>query len=222
SSDPIRDGTNWYLYCSADPINYVDQWGLKMIKPISLNMQNSEWGEQITGDPSLQLTKSQINNNQRDISFISENGCYLTGYSEAAITLTGNDYTPSFFNQYTYLFDSNQNFNSTKASEITGLKNDYWTKNIQGDLTNKLNELDSSKTQYVVMAQIPYTSTGKLHWVSVYGSVNEDGFINVIGTSKNDVKGNSLREQSGSWDFTNGVRIKASDIQQLRTFRKGD
>ena len=26
--DPIRDGTNWYLYCAADPVNYIDPWGL--------------------------------------------------------------------------------------------------------------------------------------------------------------------------------------------------
>jgi RHS repeat-associated protein len=26
--DPIRDGTNWYLYCAADPVNHIDPWGL--------------------------------------------------------------------------------------------------------------------------------------------------------------------------------------------------
>ncbi|MCR4940133.1 MAG: hypothetical protein K5930_08530 [Treponemataceae bacterium] len=26
--DPIRDGSNWYAYCNADPVNYVDAWGL--------------------------------------------------------------------------------------------------------------------------------------------------------------------------------------------------
>ena len=26
--DPIRDGSNWYVYCNADPVNYVDTWGL--------------------------------------------------------------------------------------------------------------------------------------------------------------------------------------------------
>ena len=26
--DPIRDGHNWYAYCSNDPINFVDLWGL--------------------------------------------------------------------------------------------------------------------------------------------------------------------------------------------------
>jgi len=26
--DPIRDGHNWYAYCSNDPVNFVDLWGL--------------------------------------------------------------------------------------------------------------------------------------------------------------------------------------------------
>jgi RHS repeat-associated protein len=28
SVDPIRDGANWYGYCDADPVNFVDLWGL--------------------------------------------------------------------------------------------------------------------------------------------------------------------------------------------------
>ena len=29
--DPIRDGTNWYAYCSGDPVNFVDLWGLETV-----------------------------------------------------------------------------------------------------------------------------------------------------------------------------------------------
>jgi RHS repeat-associated protein len=29
--DPIRDGHNWYAYCSNDPVNFVDLWGLEDI-----------------------------------------------------------------------------------------------------------------------------------------------------------------------------------------------
>ena len=28
TSDPIRDGTNWFNYCNGDPVNFVDLWGL--------------------------------------------------------------------------------------------------------------------------------------------------------------------------------------------------
>ena len=29
TSDPIKDGLNWYMYCGGDPVNYVDPWGLE-------------------------------------------------------------------------------------------------------------------------------------------------------------------------------------------------
>ncbi len=28
TEDPIRDGTNWYVYCAGNPVMYVDPWGL--------------------------------------------------------------------------------------------------------------------------------------------------------------------------------------------------
>ncbi len=31
--DPIRDGHNWYAYCSNDPVNFVDLWGLSAGDP---------------------------------------------------------------------------------------------------------------------------------------------------------------------------------------------
>ena len=30
TSDPIRDGANWYAYCNGDPVNFVDLWGLEV------------------------------------------------------------------------------------------------------------------------------------------------------------------------------------------------
>lgn len=27
--DPIRDGTNWHVYCNGDAVNFVDLWGLE-------------------------------------------------------------------------------------------------------------------------------------------------------------------------------------------------
>jgi RHS repeat-associated protein len=37
SVDPIRDGANWYGYCDADPVNYVDLWGLDKNAIITYN-----------------------------------------------------------------------------------------------------------------------------------------------------------------------------------------
>ena len=30
NEDPIRDGLNWYVYCSGNPVMFVDPWGLKI------------------------------------------------------------------------------------------------------------------------------------------------------------------------------------------------
>ncbi|MBQ6697885.1 MAG: RHS repeat-associated core domain-containing protein, partial [Oscillospiraceae bacterium] len=32
AEDPIRDGTNWYVYCNNNPVMYVDPWGLAPTK----------------------------------------------------------------------------------------------------------------------------------------------------------------------------------------------
>ena len=31
AEDPIRDGTNWYVYCNNNPVMYIDPWGLSGI-----------------------------------------------------------------------------------------------------------------------------------------------------------------------------------------------
>jgi len=38
--DPIRDGHNWYAYCSNDPINFVDLWGLELIITVDKDRQS--------------------------------------------------------------------------------------------------------------------------------------------------------------------------------------
>ena len=210
--DPIRDGHNWFSYCNGDPVNFIDLWGLEILKPIKLEMQNEEWGNQVTGNPnsSASKTRQQIKNN----------GCFLTGYSEAAMTLTGQDYTPDYFNAYSYLFDSQQNFFPDRASEITGLTNGCWKKDDEEDLVQKIKELQESMIKYVIMAQIPYDTDGDLHWVCIYGEIDDDGYIKIVGTSKNDYNSRTERGLLDTWNFSDGVKIKVSDILQIRTFCK--
>lgn len=39
SEDPIRDGNNWYVYCSGDPVNRIDPSGLDSIIFVSKGME---------------------------------------------------------------------------------------------------------------------------------------------------------------------------------------
>lgn len=207
TTDPIRYGRNWYAYVSNDPVNYVDLWGLVNIKPIELLMQDERWGKKVLGSST-----------KENAALVEQSGCYLTSFSAIATSLTGQLYTPLSFNDDTSLFDAEQNFDSTTVSGNIGLIADYWTQSVQGDLTKKLNELNKSETEYGVMAQIPYDDNGHLHWVMVYGGVDDDGWIDIVGPSVNDsVK--ASRRLTDTWNFTeSGVQIKASEIRQLRTF----
>lgn len=38
--DPIQDGTNWYIYCSNNPLNMVDPTGLKALDWLKRNADN--------------------------------------------------------------------------------------------------------------------------------------------------------------------------------------
>ncbi len=49
--DPIRDGTNWFVYCDGDSVNFVDLWGLSVsdgnktaIFPTAENALNLDFG----------------------------------------------------------------------------------------------------------------------------------------------------------------------------------
>lgn len=212
--DPIRYGQNWYAYVNGDPVNNVDLWGLINLKVAQLTMQDERWGKQVLGGST-----------KENASLVESEGCYLTGFSAAAITLTGNEaLTPDYFNGMTDLFTYDQLFNSDAASEMTGITADYWTQQVQGNLTGKINELNQSDTEYVVMAQVPYDSNGHLHWVEIYGGVDEAGWVGVVGTSQNDSAGNSLRGVlPDTWLFSEDeVKINASEIVQLRTFTTGN
>jgi len=42
SEDPIRDGYNWYVYCSNNPIRYIDPWGLSEIASYTALIYNQD------------------------------------------------------------------------------------------------------------------------------------------------------------------------------------
>ena len=54
-----------------------------------------------------------------------------------------------------------------KVAEDNGLKFDYWTSEVQGNLGNKITEISNSDTVEYVSAQVKYNADGNLHWVGV-------------------------------------------------------
>jgi RHS repeat-associated protein len=41
--DPIRDGSNWFVYVNSDPVNYTDLWGVGE-NTDSISQSAREWG----------------------------------------------------------------------------------------------------------------------------------------------------------------------------------
>ncbi len=62
--DPIRDGHNWYAYCSNDPVNFVDLWGLEIIKIKGINGNNF-----FQQDSYADIAKTQTS--------VASEGCYI-------------------------------------------------------------------------------------------------------------------------------------------------
>ena len=80
TQDPIRDGKNWYSYCSADPVNFVDLWGLRSVA--ARFRQREDVGMWIKGDPndyfSTHACFATSILNQLSEQYTEMTGCILT------------------------------------------------------------------------------------------------------------------------------------------------
>ncbi len=59
TSDPIRDGTNWFTYANNDPVNFVDLWGLEQVSILGNNlMQDERWNEKTLAGTDVKFQKA--------------------------------------------------------------------------------------------------------------------------------------------------------------------
>ena len=61
--DPIRDGTNWFVYCDGDSVNFVDLWGLELILILNKNSLTLEVVYKIDGKTQDVMFIKGDNNN---------------------------------------------------------------------------------------------------------------------------------------------------------------
>ena len=67
--DPIRDGTNWLVYCNGDAVNFVDLWGLQCEKGVdkddaantNSDLLGNRKGIDISEDPNQDLILQALN-----------------------------------------------------------------------------------------------------------------------------------------------------------------
>ena len=152
TSDPIRDGFNWFTYCNGDPVNFVDLWGDRV--------KNTGTLEQQTSKNSIGGTKSSI----------AKEGCVLTAYVRIAQALSNKEITLDEANKI-----ATKNLLYTNGNELSienGVK--LINKLIKGsgkeivysgsltgtttEIAKQINQLEASELNYFLTARINTTN----------------------------------------------------------------
>ena len=60
TQDPIRDGMNWYSYCSGDPVNCVDLWGLEN-NMYRMGMPSEYWNVDSENGKTFEYYENKLN-----------------------------------------------------------------------------------------------------------------------------------------------------------------
>ena len=232
--DPIKDGVNWYAYVNADPVNFVDAWGLENVSfAEDWRMQDVVWG----GEP--------LGNSNDASHTVGSYGCYVTILANAASTLSGSDDNPFDVNEDTDNFPDDShpsvvNAPSTQQKNIikssfygdaflasNGLEMDRYLQSQNGDLSDIIDQLHDADTQYAVVARVTLTGANgdSPHWIGVEGAVvedptgvNEGDYVRAQGSSESD---NPSGTDRNAWVQHNGeVYIPVSELEEVRAIHK--
>lgn len=208
--DPVKDGWNWYTYCSGDSINFYDPDGLKITSPkIDKKMQNYGAADKL-GDSS---------------SLIVEEGCLLVAVYEGVKDLTGKNFNIHDISKNSKYFEGS-NLRGDLVASNYGLE--YESKSFSGskkadDIVSCLDKYSKSKTNYAiaVAVSIELDSGSKTkHFLGTDGTVMTKGkvkYLKIVGTSKNDIA-----NASGRHSWINGddgsLYMPLSEIESFRVF----
>ena len=110
--DPIRDGSNWFVYVNNDPVNYLDLWGLEDVYGYTLIQTGTSksWTVDSRGGvtENIKSTTYQHDYYSTDIHAISDlhdgqrNGTYSVGQVQRTIEIP-----PSTFISNIFVMDGN-------------------------------------------------------------------------------------------------------------------
>ncbi len=186
-------------------------------------MQNKWWGDTNLG--------------RSDSIKVRDQGCYLIGF---AMALSGlrfeNEFnkqmkweTPGSINakklyKKTDFVFTEQTSIPEKISNKYNLQFDYWTKGVQGNLENKIQEYDDSSTKYAILGKVAWDKKNPKeanHWIGIEGApiydpdLGEEMFVHIVGTSQNDV----LATRPSFWKEKDGsYYIPTSEIYEIHVF----
>ncbi len=135
--DPIKDGTNWYVYCSNNPIMFVDPWGLKIIIKGTEEEVEAIFNDLSTlTDDTLSLKPVENEDNKYEVVIDEKNeGEHPDGTKLVRRLIENPDGTPNE-KTCTIRYDSNEQNSHTPSGENSRVVyNPYdlsrYTKNLQ-------------------------------------------------------------------------------------------
>ncbi len=174
--DPIRDGYNWYAYCSNDPVNFKDRSGLDQIA--------------VSGDKLMQ------DKSWRDIvikgttDIFSKASCAIIAVSDVF------DESPIYIND-NYVENGIINWNkiAEEHDQTAERKYDPFTKDLF------LSQIDDAEKTYQTLVDVNYDSTNHDHWVGVKDvvTINNQDYVVITPTSVND-----KMTTYDSWNYYDG------------------
>lgn len=208
TSDPIRDGANWYTLAVNNPINFVDLWGLELAERTTNNTM-SDYNFVILG------------NGVENAKF-SDQGCAVTEMANIISSFTGLNITPNILNSDKSNFAENTDLLLMQdVGEKYGLEYDYWTQEKQGDLSTKITELITSDETYYISAQVYYNEKNCKHWVGITDiKTTEEGktLVKIAPTSKNDTVKANRRRDTWQLDENDDMWVETSDVVKIYTY----
>ena len=170
--------------------------------------------------------KGELLGNSTD-TYIGTAGCYLTGISMSMSNLLNKKITNNEINGMKECF-SGACLDGSMVSSKFGVKFDYWTRGVQGDLGNKINELNNNVDSNSILAKIAWNKNdpdNANHWVGISGGaitdpeLGEGTFVKITGTSTND----NPNSRPSYWKEKNGeYYIPTSKIERLHVFTNGN
>jgi hypothetical protein len=182
-------------------------------------MSDPEWANELT-DNGI-----DYKNSDGDIGQLRNTGCAITEMSNVISSATYKTLTPKDINDdKSYFATGTDNLYMQKVAEDNGLVFDYWKKAVQGDLGNKISELNDSEDQYYISAQVKYKEDDeKSHWVGISAiETREDGktYAKIEPTSARDTLKSQRPRDSWALDDNGDMWIETSDINKIYTYQK--
>ncbi len=161
--DPIRDGYNWYAYCSNDPVNFKDCFGLDQI---------AVSGDNLMQDKTWKRTKVKGSDNEFSLS-----SCAIMAVSDVF------DESPIYINDnfvkngIIIWNDVAEKYNQTAERKFTSFTKDLF-----------LSQVDDADKTYQTLVNVNYDDAKHDHWVGVKDvvTINNKDYVVINPTSIND------------------------------------